>query len=294
MNADDLKKPTLPKQGSWHSFVKKDQRISTFSKLFSWRGASGPTSQDESGGETPKGAPLQPRLDQKSSCSQSDDIAISGDQTLGADPLEPISIQEPSFSETDATTATSPINDLDPDSHVESRDEPNPSSGSNSKDGTKVADGTECDPSSAQDSSLKRQSTLPNEEGPKGRTDILWCLIAQEEGKTDRTFYKDTRWKGVNNGLPDYSPDGNEEEDSIAVLAYFIYADIVDKTQKQGNTIWTWREDKPDFELGPDAVLQRRYWPHLKLFSKRLISVVENILDYYPYRGKLLLFHIRG
>lgn len=116
------------------------------------------------------------------------------------------------------------------------------------------------------------------------RPDILWCLTVKEEGKSIRTFYKDAPWKGINNGLPGSDPD--EDMESRAVMAYNVEADVKDKTNKEPNTSRTWRDQPVDFEFGRDAVLLDRCLPDIKFYSKRLIKVVDAILDYYPYRGE--------
>jgi hypothetical protein len=120
------------------------------------------------------------------------------------------------------------------------------------------------------------------------RPDILWCLTVKEEGKSTRTFYKDEPWKGINNGLPGSDPD--EDMESRAVLTYYVEADVKDKTDKEPNTSRTWRDQPVDFEFGRDAVLNDRYLPNMKFYSKRLIKVVDAILDYYPYRGETDFF----
>lgn len=112
---------------------------------------------------------------------------------------------------------------------------------------------------------------------------VLYCLTVKEEGQSNRSFYKDTPWKGINNGLPGSVPDDDAE--SKAVLVYYVQADVIDKTGKDSNTSKTWRDEPADFEFGRDALLRKRYWPVLKLYSKRLIRVLELILDYYPDRG---------
>jgi len=63
-----------------------------------------------------------------------------------------------------------------------------------------------------------------------------------------------------------------------------VDANIKDKTQKEPNTK-TSRDLRVDFGFGRDALLKSRYWPMMKLYSKRLIKVVDLILNYYPYRG---------
>lgn len=124
------------------------------------------------------------------------------------------------------------------------------------------------------------QSTL---QSPPERPEILWCLTVKEEGKANRTFYKDTPWKGINNGLPGSDPD--EDMESRAVMTYYVDADVKDKTDKEPNTSKTWRDQPVDFELGRDAVLHERYWPRIKLHSRRLVKIMDAVLDYYPYRG---------
>jgi hypothetical protein len=128
--------------------------------------------------------------------------------------------------------------------------------------------------------STKGDSDIP---GSLKRPDILWCLTVREEGKSTRTFYKDAPWKGINNGLPGSDPD--EDMESRVVMTYYVEADVIDKTNKEPNTSRTWRDQPVDFEFGRDAVLHDRYLPYMKFYSRRLINVVDAILDYFPYRG---------
>ena len=112
------------------------------------------------------------------------------------------------------------------------------------------------------------------------RPDILWCLSLYEDGKTVRSFYKDQPWKGINNGLPGSDPDDDEGEE--ATMVYEIGADVKDKTNKLGNTLLTWRDEPVDFQFGKDAYLINRHWPTIQLYSKKLIKIMELLLDYYP------------
>jgi len=114
------------------------------------------------------------------------------------------------------------------------------------------------------------------------RPDILFCLTVKERGKPERSFYKDAPWKGINNGLP--GSDADDASESRAVLVYTVEADVTDKTQKPSNTSLTWREQPSDFEFGRDALLDERHSPSMQFYSKRLIKVLDDILDYYPFR----------
>jgi hypothetical protein len=127
------------------------------------------------------------------------------------------------------------------------------------------------------------KSDAPGIEPSPERPDILYCLTLKEDNKVDRSFYKNTPWTGVNTGLPGSDPE--DEEESRAVLTYYVDAVVQDKTGKEPNTSKTWREQPADFEFGRDAVLKNRYWPNLKLYSKKLIKLCELVLDYYPLRG---------
>jgi hypothetical protein len=88
---------------------------------------------------------------------------------------------------------------------------------------------------------------------PRPDTDVLYSIRLKEKGKDDRTFYKDTPWKGINNGLPGSDPD--EDEETRTVLVLNVDADVKDKTNKNPNTLRSWRDDDADFEFGRDAIL---------------------------------------
>lgn len=120
-----------------------------------------------------------------------------------------------------------------------------------------------------------------SDQDPLPRPDVLYCLRLLEENQQDRRLYKDTPWKGINSGLPGSEPDPKSDTD--AVLVYYIDADVKDKTKKEANTASTWRDEPVDFEFGRDAVLQRRYWPALSIYSKKILKVLEQVLDYWPY-----------
>ena len=65
-------------------------------------------------------------------------------------------------------------------------------------------------------------------------------------------------------------------------MVYTVCAHVHDRTNKPGNTSSTWREEPVDFQFGKDANLERRYYPNLTLYSKKLIKIMELLLDYYP------------
>lgn len=98
----------------------------------------------------------------------------------------------------------------------------------------------------------RRQSTVL---GPHQRpdTDVVYSIKLKEKGQEDRVFFKDTPWKGINNGLPGSDPD--EDEEKIAVLNLNVDADVKDKTKKMPNTLRSWKDEEADFEFGRDAIL---------------------------------------
>ncbi|EAT77618.1 hypothetical protein HBH56_208050 [Parastagonospora nodorum] len=171
-----------------------------------------------------------------------------------------------------------------------------PSLDANSGAGLDTRDGT--DTMLKMDES-KAQVDMPNQiskdVSPEGspslsvRPDVLWCLEVEQDGKQLRTFYKDEPWKGINNGLPDSDPD--DDMDSRAVLTYFVSADVIDITGKESNTSTTWRDRPVDFQFGRDAVLFTRFPANITIHSKRLISIVNAALSYYPYRSDPDRFH---
>ncbi|KEF54313.1 uncharacterized protein A1O9_09479 [Exophiala aquamarina CBS 119918] len=112
------------------------------------------------------------------------------------------------------------------------------------------------------------------------KPDILYGLTLLEQGKPERKFYKDEIWKGVRTGLSG-SEVGQFDEDN-AVLSLVVEVDILDKTGKSGNSLATWREEPADFELGRDAMAINMGPPRVEIHSKRLIDVMEQIMDYYP------------
>lgn len=113
-----------------------------------------------------------------------------------------------------------------------------------------------------------------------GRPDILWCLSVHEKGKPSRYFYRDQAWKGINNGLPGSDPGIDNEK--MAVMVYYVGAKVKDRTNKPGNTSLTWRDEPVDFQFGKDAHLVDRFHPTIRLYSKKLIKIMELLLDYYP------------
>ena len=128
---------------------------------------------------------------------------------------------------------------------------------------------------------VSKVGTVPK--SPIERADILFCLTLLGKNEEPRSFYKDSPWKGINNGLPGSEDD--TEKDTKAVLVYYVDANVIDKTKKKSNTSSTWRDEPVDFEFGRDAVLESRHEPNLKLYSKKLMKLVDLILDYCPYRG---------
>jgi hypothetical protein len=112
------------------------------------------------------------------------------------------------------------------------------------------------------------------------RPDILWALTVSDKDKPDQSFFKDKPWEGVNNGLPGSDPEDDDEKK--AVVVYYVQAEVRNKTNKEGNTLSTRRDEPADFQFGKDAQLIRRFWPMLKLLSKKLIRIMELLLDYYP------------
>ena len=115
------------------------------------------------------------------------------------------------------------------------------------------------------------------------RSEVLWCLTVKEEGRISRAFYKDQPWKGLNTRLPGSGLDHEEYQKEIpAVIIYYVDADVIDKTNKSANTVWTWRDEPVDFQFGKDAELIFTYSPLLRLISKNLIKIMEMLLDYYP------------
>lgn len=113
-----------------------------------------------------------------------------------------------------------------------------------------------------------------------GRPDILWCLRVHEEGKSSRSFFKDHAWEGINNGLPGSAPEIDHEKK--AVMIYHVTAEVTDRTNKPGNTLLTWKDEPVDFQFGRDAHLITRHYPSIQIYSKKLIRIMELLLDYYP------------
>lgn len=112
--------------------------------------------------------------------------------------------------------------------------------------------------------------------------EVLWCLQVHQHGKSDRSFYQDEPWKGINNGLPDSDPD--ENMDSRAVLTYSIRAEVFDLTGKESNTVETWRDQPVDFKFGRDAILLSRLSPTMTIHAKQVVQLINAALPYYPYR----------
>jgi hypothetical protein len=135
-------------------------------------------------------------------------------------------------------------------------------------------------------SGLPRNSTREpsdSRDAPE-RPDVLWCLELKQDGKSNRTFFQDKPWKGINNGLPNTDPD--EDLDSSAVLTYTVVANAIDITGQESNTSTTWRQRPANFEFGRDAVLLRSYHPTLKIHSKKVVKLINAALPYYPYRTR--------
>lgn len=112
------------------------------------------------------------------------------------------------------------------------------------------------------------------------KPDILYGLSLQEHGKSDRIFYKDESWKGVTTGLSSSEVDDFDEDN--AVLGLVVEVDILDKTGKPGNSLATWRDQPVDFEFGRDAMVLEIRAPRIDFHSRRLVDVMEQMMDYYP------------
>ncbi|KAK0630302.1 hypothetical protein B0T17DRAFT_528091 [Bombardia bombarda] len=114
------------------------------------------------------------------------------------------------------------------------------------------------------------------------RPDVLYHLAVIRPGRTSRSFYRDTPWKGVSNGLQNSAPDENMEK--CAVLTWRVEATVHDlqATKLKGNSAHTWRQQPADFEFGRDAHLLSRKWPELIIHSRALVKLMEQLLDYYP------------
>ena len=112
------------------------------------------------------------------------------------------------------------------------------------------------------------------------KPDILYGLRLVESGKTDRNFYKDGSWKGVTTGLS--GSEASQYDEDNAVLSLVVDVDVLDKTGKPGNTLATWRDQPADFEFGRDAMVLDIRSPYVQIHSKRLIAVMEQMMDYYP------------
>ncbi|KAK5056713.1 hypothetical protein LTR84_012245 [Exophiala bonariae] len=112
------------------------------------------------------------------------------------------------------------------------------------------------------------------------KPDILYGLKTKEFNKSDRTFYKDESWKGVKTGL--ITSETTQFDDDNAVLGIVVEVNVLDKTGKLGNSLATWKEEPADFELTKDAMVFKVHAPRLEIHSKRLIDVMEQLMDYYP------------
>lgn len=112
------------------------------------------------------------------------------------------------------------------------------------------------------------------------KPDILYGLRLKEASKSDRTFYKEESWKGVKTGLS--SSEASQFDEDNAVLGIVVDVDVLDKTGKSGNSLATWREEPVDFEFSRDAMVLSIHAPRLEIHSKKLIDVMEQLMDYYP------------
>jgi hypothetical protein len=120
--------------------------------------------------------------------------------------------------------------------------------------------------------------------GAPKRSTVLWCLKVDQDGKSNRTFYRDEPWEGINNGLPD--SDLDEHLDTRSVLTYNTMANVVDLTGKESNTSTTWRQRPVDFQFGRDAILMHRRDPFMTIHSRKVVNLINAALPYYPYRVK--------
>lgn len=130
---------------------------------------------------------------------------------------------------------------------------------------------------------VSKHTDLQNGDASGARSkkpDLLYGLILQETGKPDRTMYKDETWKGIKTGLSNSEVSQFDEDN--AVLGLLVGVHVADKTRKSGNSLATWREEPVDFEFGKDAMILSLKAPELQIYSKRLIDVMEHLMDYYP------------
>ncbi|KAI0153027.1 hypothetical protein GGR57DRAFT_513280 [Xylariaceae sp. FL1272] len=132
---------------------------------------------------------------------------------------------------------------------------------------------------SSSDTPETEPSSSTNRDKAHRRADVLFCLTtAEEEGKGEKHYYKDQPWKGVSNGLP--GSEANEEAD--AVMIYTVPTIVEERTKKDGNSALTWRDEPVDFEFKRDAHLLKTSEPQITLWSKRLIRIMEKLMNYYP------------
>lgn len=117
-------------------------------------------------------------------------------------------------------------------------------------------------------------------EAKSKKPDILYGLRLKEASKSDRTFYKEESWKGVKTGLS--GSEASQFDEDNAVLGIVVDVDVLDKTGKSGNSLATWREEPVDFEFSRDAMVLSIHAPRLEIHSKKLIDVMEQLMDYYP------------
>lgn len=143
----------------------------------------------------------------------------------------------------------------------------------------------------AEDSDSDRRSDIDSECGipNKTRTDVLYSLRVVDSNGFVRHFYRDSPWKGISSGLPGSEPDPLEE-DLDCVLIHNVSGVVRNHTEKASNTPRNWRQSPEEFELGHDATLLERHDPWLQIYSNDLLTLVDTILDYWPYRGDHRIF----